>query len=199
MLRGLGGVTQGIMAMSTAAAGAKGREALAQGDLRAVAAAYDAHHARVRAFARRLLGDVDAAEEVVQDVFVALPKALGRYRGDAPIASFLLGITAKRCAKARRARVRRERAYRGLAREPDPTGPPDPEREAGRRRQAEALARALDALPMKQRTVFVLMAVEEHTSPEVADMLGVPEGTVRTRLMHARRKLRASLAKEGLR
>ena len=58
-------------------------------------------------------------------------------------------------------------------------------------------ARAMDALPLEQRTALVLCDLEDHTSAEAAAVLGVPEGTVRTRLFHARRKLREALALEG--
>jgi RNA polymerase sigma-70 factor (ECF subfamily) len=60
------------------------------------------------------------------------------------------------------------------------------------------LDRALDALPVKQRVVFVLCDVEERSTPEVSRILGVPEGTVRTRRMHARRTLRKRLEREAI-
>lgn len=72
-----------------------------------------------------------------------------------------------------------------------------PEQQAQRAQLAHVLSRALDELPLDQRVAFVLCEVEERTSTEAAAVLGVPEGTVRTRVFHARRKLRALL--EGLR
>ena len=74
--------------------------------------------------------------------------------------------------------------------------PPDQETE--RRRLADALARALDQLPLKHRLVFVLCDVEHRTSAEAAALLGIPDATVRTRLHHARERLRAQLTAEGL-
>ena len=56
--------------------------------------------------------------------------------------------------------------------------------------------RAMDELPIEQRTALVLCDLEDHTSTEAAAILGVPEGTVRTRLFHARRKLREALGAE---
>jgi RNA polymerase sigma-70 factor (ECF subfamily) len=57
----------------------------------------------------------------------------------------------------------------------------------------------MDELPIEQRVAFVLCEVEEKSSREVAAIAGVPEATVRTRLFHAKRKLRALLEEEGVR
>jgi RNA polymerase sigma-70 factor (ECF subfamily) len=64
---------------------------------------------------------------------------------------------------------------------------------------AAVLTRCLDKLTHDHRSAFVLCEVEELSSREVAEVLDVPEGTVRTRLMHAKKKLRAMIEKEGLR
>ncbi len=64
-------------------------------------------------------------------------------------------------------------------------------------RAVAALTRALDTLPIEQRIAFVLCEVEERSSPDAAEIVGVPEGTLRTRLFHAKRKLREQLAREG--
>ena len=74
---------------------------------------------------------------------------------------------------------------------------PTPEDDASRARLAAALTRALDALPIEQRVAVVLCEVEGRTSVEAARVVGVPESTVRTRLMHARRKLAELLGREG--
>ena len=63
---------------------------------------------------------------------------------------------------------------------------------------AELCAR-LDGLPLAQRVAFVLCEVEERSSIEASRILGVPEGTVRSRLHHAKRKLQVALAREGMR
>ena len=68
-----------------------------------------------------------------------------------------------------------------------------PEELEDRRRLALLLSRLLDELPMEQRVAVVLCVIEERTSVEAAEIAGVPEATVRTRLFHARRKLRERL------
>jgi RNA polymerase sigma-70 factor (ECF subfamily) len=68
-----------------------------------------------------------------------------------------------------------------------------------RKQLADQLHRALDALPLDQRAAFVLVVVEERTSKEAAEIARVPEGTIRTRVFHARRRLQELLKKRGVR
>lgn len=162
---------------------------LRRGDARAIAEAYDAHHEAVRAFARRLLGDLDAAEDVVHDVFVDLPKVISRFEGKSSLRTFLVSVAVNHARHAKRATARRLGAYERLHEEPrDVSG--TPEDDVARRRLAEKLERMLAALPMDQRLVVVLCIVEERTSVEAAEILEIPEATVRTRLFYARKKLR---------
>jgi len=73
-----------------------------------------------------------------------------------------------------------------------------PEHQAQRRDLARELSRALDALPLDQRVAFVLCEIEERTSVEAGEIVGAPEETVRTRLFHAKKKLREELKRRGL-
>lgn len=169
--------------------------ALGVGDLAALATAFDRWHQRVRVLARRLLSDPAAAEDVVQDVFTVLPRAVRRFRGDADLETFLLGIAVKRVRHHRRAALRRRKALERL-RAVDRRGPVDPEQDAYRRQLGARLAAALDELPLPQRVAFVLCEVEELTSVQAAVIADAPEATIRTRLFHARRRLRDLLAGE---
>jgi RNA polymerase sigma-70 factor, ECF subfamily len=74
-----------------------------------------------------------------------------------------------------------------------------PEEAAHREHLARALNEALDALPLDQRVAFVLCEVEGRTSGEAAELVDAPEATVRTRLFHAKRKLRVALTERGIR
>lgn len=170
-------------------------EALRRGRLDALARAFDRWHRRVRVLARRLLSDAAAAEDVVQDVFAALPSAIQRFRGDVDLETFLLAIAVKRARRHQRAAVRRRRALAQLAGEARP-GPRGPEHDAYRRQLGFRLSAALDRLPLAQRVAFVLCEVEELTSAQAARVAAVPEATVRTRLFHARRRLREWLVEE---
>jgi RNA polymerase sigma-70 factor (ECF subfamily) len=153
---------------------------------------YRAHHAHVRAFAQRLLGCPAQAEDLVHDVFVALPRALEKFRGESSMRTFLIAIAVRHARQHIRAVSRRRAAERRLALEPQPkSGTPDASFEHGE--LARLLTMALDELPDDQRVAFVLCEVEERTSVEVARMLGESDGTIRARVFHAKKKLRAIL------
>lgn len=157
---------------------------------------YDAHHGAVRAFARRLVGDEASAEDLVHDVFVTLPKAVRRFRGDSSLRTFLISIAVNHSRHHLRAAARRRAAMDRLAAEPERAPSPDPEASARRLALARALTRALDRLPLDQRVAFVLCEVEGHTSVEAAKIVGKNENTIRTRLFHAKKKLRGWLSEE---
>jgi RNA polymerase sigma-70 factor (ECF subfamily) len=171
---------------------------LALGDRSAVAEAYDAHHSAVRAFAKRLVGEVAAAEDLVHEVFVALPQAIRGYRGEASLRTFLISVAVNHARHHVRAAARRRYAMERYEREPA-KGSGDPEQHTGQLELARVLERCLDSLPLDQRIAFVLCEVEERSSTEVAGIVAAPEGTVRTRLFHAKKKLRALLEQEGVR
>ena len=172
-------------------------ERLRARDPAAVGLAYDLHHRAVRAFARRLVADDQSAEDLVQDVFVALPVAVRRFNQQSALRTFLIGVAINHARHHLRAAARRRKTLARLA-DIRPSSPMAPDQESDRRRLADALARAMDELPLKQRLVFVLCDVEHRTSTEAAAVLGIPDATVRTRLHHARERLRAKLAAEGL-
>ena len=162
----------------------------ARGDRDAIVSLYREHHGHVRAFAQRLVGDASLAEDLVHEVFLSLPKALARFRGDCPVRSYLVSIAARQAHKQIRTAARRRAMEAKLAREPL-AHPPTPDESAQREELARLLTRALDTLPVDQRVAFVLCEVEERTSTEVAAMLGEKDATIRARVFHAKKKLRA--------
>jgi RNA polymerase sigma-70 factor (ECF subfamily) len=162
---------------------------VAAGSPSALAEVYDRYADRVYAFARRLVGDDTAAEDLLHEVFASLPSAARSYRGEANFRTFLLSVAHNHARHHVRAAMRRRRWMLRLETEP-PAAVATPQNEAERRELAERLQRALDQLSMDQRVAFVLCDVEEQTSVEAAAIVGIPEGTVRTRLFHARKKLR---------
>lgn len=168
-------------------------------DADALARVYDAHHIAVRVLARRIVGDESIAEDLVHDTFVALPAAIRGFRGSSSLRTFVMGIAINRARKYIRAASRRRAAYARHAEQPAPADAPAPDVALARRELAAALHRALDALPHDQRIAFVLCEIDELTSSAAAAIIGCPEQTVRTRLFHARRKLRARLEAEDVR
>jgi RNA polymerase sigma-70 factor (ECF subfamily) len=167
------------------------------GDLEAIAVVYDQHHAAVCSFAKRLLGDDQAAEDLVQDVFMLLPSVAHRIEHAHSLRAFLVGIAANRARHHRRAARRRLHFTERLKCEPVPSSE-SPERASERRALANALSRALDAIPFDHRVTFVLREIEGYSAKEVAESLKIPEATVRTRVFHARQKLKGLLCAEGV-
>jgi RNA polymerase sigma-70 factor (ECF subfamily) len=177
-------------------------ERLSKGDLSAISDVYDRYHRQVRGFARRLIGEDEATEDLVQEVFVSLPSAIKRFRGESSLKTFILSIAVNHSRHHVRGAIRRRKAMEKLAETvyhegvSEPNGNPE---ELTRRKQlAQLLQRGLDELPLDQRVAFVLCEVEERSSSDVARIVDVPEATVRTRLFHARKKLRSFLEMQGV-
>lgn len=161
---------------------------VADGDVFALRDLYREHHQQVRAFAQRLLGDAQAAEDLVQEVFIALPRAARNYRFETSAISYLLGIAANRASTHIRSAKRRRAASERLASVPSsPTLGPDEELHASQ--LVQRLMQAVDQLPDKLRLVFVLCQIEERDATEVGEILGVPPATVRSRLSAARERI----------
>lgn len=173
-------------------------DALERADPDAVTTLYRKHHAKIRAFATRMLNDRAAAEDVVHDAFVALPNAISRFRGDAKLETFILSIAVNLCRRRLRSAARARRAAERVEQREPPRLVTTPESDVRGRRLAKALSEGLSTLSVDHREVFVLCAIEERSALEVAEIAGVPEGTVRSRLFHARKQLRAFLEKAGL-
>ena len=167
-------------------------------DRLALGEAYDAHQAAARRLARRLVGEDAAAEDLVQEAFVLLPRAVHNFDGNAALRTFILAIVVN-CARHHvRGAARRRRLAERYGGEPRALAL-DGDAEAGRRDLARLLTRALDELTLEQRTAFVLMELEEHTSIDAGALAGAPEATMRTRLFHAKRNLRERLEAWGAR
>jgi RNA polymerase sigma-70 factor, ECF subfamily len=171
---------------------------LRAGDTHALGEVYDQHHQAVRAFASRLVGDDAIAEDLVHEAFVALPQVIKRFQGESSLRSFITGVVINHARHHVRGACRRRAMLTKAGREPATEGR-SPESSAVSQAFLQVLNRALDSLPLEQRVAFVLCDVEERTSGEAAELAGAPEATMRTRLFHARKKLRVELEKEGVR
>ncbi|HEY3255230.1 MAG TPA: RNA polymerase sigma factor [Polyangiaceae bacterium] len=172
--------------------------ALAAGETQALSAAYREHHRAVRAFACRLLGDDSAAEDMVQEAFLALPAAARRFRGETSLRSFVIAVAVNRARHFVRAAARRRKSADRLAHEPTSAVAPPDERLA-REQLGNALFCALDQLSLDRRVAFVLCVVEERPSHEAAEIIGAPAATVRARVQAAKKQLRELLEKDGFR
>jgi RNA polymerase sigma-70 factor (ECF subfamily) len=150
--------------------------------------------------AYRITGRSEDALDVVQDSFIKAFQSLGSFQRDAGFKTWLLRIVVNRALDLLRARrVRLAVSFdgdqeSGTAPEPAATGEPDPGRRLEQQEIAQRLAAAVEELPPDQRAVFSLYAGGDMTYGQIAEVLGVPVGTVMSRLYHARLKLKARLA-----
>lgn len=170
---------------------------LAERDTRALEVLYDRHARALYSLALRILGEPAAAEEVVQECFLKLWRAPERYqaRRGRPLA-WLMGVTHHRAVDELRRRRTERRLLDGHAARAVVEHGPDPEQEVSANLEREKLGRALSNLPEAQRLVLRLAYFEGMTQAEIAERLGEPLGTIKTRARLAMQKLRAF--KEGL-
>lgn len=168
---------------------------IADGDREAFAQLYRLCRPDVYRFAFHMCGSPATAEDVVQDVFLAVIQDAARYRADrSGVVPWLFGIA--------RNHVRRWKYRRRMLPLPaDETGDgrrlavaSDPADAIGRRQDATALARALAALPARDREVIVLCDLEELSYQTAAGVLGCAVGTVRSRLHRGRVRLARTMA-----
>jgi RNA polymerase sigma factor (sigma-70 family) len=148
-------------------------------------------HAKLVAHGWRLTGDQEAARDAAQESWIEIARGISGLKDERAFPAWAYRIATRRCAKAVGRNVRERGLGQALARES-----PEPVQAPGASLDEERLRRAIAALPNDQRSAIALFYLEEMSVAEVAVALNVPAGTVKTRLMHARRKLRAALEGE---
>lgn len=166
------------------------------GDESAMAMVYDRYGGRVFALANRVLGDRELAEDVTQDVFLNLWKNPGSFdetRGK--LRTLLLTQTHGRCVDVVRARNSRALRESKVAQDPSRNVHDEIDAALIALDEAEAVRCALDTLPSHERTVLDLAYFGANTYRDVARILSLPEGTVKTRMRSALQRLRAELQK----
>ena len=159
------------------------------GDRIAARQLYDAHAPRVFRLAFRLTGDADLAREFTQDTFVRAFSQLSRFRGDSALSTWLHRITVTVVANAMR-KVKRFRERETDLEDVHPIGSDSAGVDPVLR---DRLHHAIDDLPEIYRTTLIMHDIEGYTHTEIAEVLGVAEGTCKSRLSQARAQLRAVL------
>jgi RNA polymerase sigma-70 factor (ECF subfamily) len=167
------------------------------GDEAAIEALYNRYGRSCFGLARRILDDAQLAEDVVQQVFLALWKGTGYDPARGAVSTWLLSMTHHKAVDSlRRESTRRKRlAGEQTLMELEASGP-GPEDEAWARMRAERTRDALRLLPAEQREVVLLAYYGGYTQREIADMTGLPLGTVKSRTLTAMRRMRDQLSGE---
>jgi len=172
------------------------RARLVAGDEAALGEVYDQFSSFVHGLALRVIGDDRAAEDVTQDVFVSVwekPAAFEPSRGS--LRTWLATLAHRRAVDyVRREEARRRRTERDANR---PATTPDVEEMALALVTAERVRTALDTLPDEQRQAIHLAYFGGKTYRQVAETLGIPEGTAKSRLRLGLRRVAMSLEAEG--
>lgn len=157
------------------------------GDERAFSLLVERHQTRVFNVALRVLGDPEDARDATQDAFMSVLRKLSQFRGESAFTTWLHRVTVNSCYDILRKR-RRQPMLRLVADEDDPmpeTGPPVPD-------HAEAtvdsidVSRALQLIPEEYRVTLVLADVQDLPYEEIARVLDVPVGTVKSRVHRGR-------------
>ena len=164
------------------------------------------HNQTLYRTARSILKDDAEAEDAVQEAYLLAYRAMGAFRGDAKLSTWLVRIVANEAIARSRKRSRRAEVIRldcdgesaSAAEEANMNESESerPEEGALRAETRRMLETKIDGLPDAFRAVFVLRALEEMTEKETAEVLGIPAATVRTRFFRARGLLREALARE---
>jgi RNA polymerase sigma-70 factor (ECF subfamily) len=162
--------------------------AVAEGDPLALRALYERHAAWLLVRLSHRCADAPMVEEVVQDTFLAIWKGARRYRGQGEVPAWIWGIGVRRLID------RLRRAPRATLRRAPEGHEPSAEEHVLMGIEHGDLAGALDSLSPELRAVLQATVLDGLTTREAARLLGIPAGTVKTRLMRARRQLREGLA-----
>ncbi len=156
------------------------------------------HEGRVYRFLLRMLGDSAEAEDVAQETFLSLHRNGRRFRGESLFSTFVYRVAANGALNRKRGLGRRGDWYRRFAEnqavgENLPAAPPGPEDAAADAQIHTLVQQELLRVPDVLRAPLVLYDVEGLSYGEIAAALGVPEGTVKSRIHRARRLLRERL------
>lgn len=162
-----------------------------------------AYEKNVYNLALRMVGDPDDAADITQETFIKAYRALGSFRGDSKFSSWLYRIASNVCLDFLRSRSRRAQVPLSFENE-DAEGEielPDmsqnPEKVLMKKLSMEAVRRGMEKLPPKQRQILVLRELCGLSYAELAQTLSVEEGTVKSRIFRARKRLCAILLGDG--
>jgi RNA polymerase sigma factor (sigma-70 family) len=163
-------------------------------DRKAFEVLYHLYYRRLFGYLLKLTRRSDLVEEVLNDVMLAVWKGAASFDGRSRPSTWIFGIAYHKALKALARRPQEPDEPEG----PEPVEPDEPESLAARRELAGVLGQALGSLPAEQRAVVELAYYYGLPYQEVAEIVGCPVNTVKTRMFHARRRLRELLPRLGV-
>ncbi len=168
---------------------------IATGDQFAMRTLYARHRVRVYRFIRQMVKQAATAEDLTSDVFLDVWRHAGRFEARSQVITWLLSIARHKALSGLR-KKHEEELDPAMAEAIIDTSD-DPEAAISRKDRGAALRRCLTRLSPEHREIITLVYYHERSVEEVADIVGIPRNTVKTRMFYARRKLAELLEGQG--
>ena len=169
---------------------------IAQGDRLAMQVLYGRHHVRVFRFGLRLVRDEQVAEDLITEVFFDVWRQAGKFKGRSAVSTWLLAITRFKAFSALRRQKHVEFDEEAVNAIEDSSD--DPEVAVQKKDTGDALRKCLTALTAEHREIIDLVYYHEKSVEEAAEIVGIPEATVKTRMFYARKRLSELLKAAGV-
>ena len=169
---------------------------IAGGDRLAMQVLFARHHVRVYRFVLRLVRNESTAEDLISDVFLDVWRQAGRFEGRAAVSTWLLAIARFKALSALRRKPEAELDDEMAEAIEDPAD--NPEVALEKKDKSEVLRQCLNVLSTDHREIIDLVYYHQKSVEEVAEIVGIPEATVKTRMFYARKKLAEALKAAGV-
>ncbi len=169
---------------------------IAKGDRLAMQVLYARHHVRVYRFALRLVKNEQTAEDLISEVFLDVWRQAARFEGRSAVTTWMLAITRFKALSVLRKRKDAELDDEAAAAVEDHSD--TPEVALQKKDTGGALRKCMESLSPEHREIIDLVYYHEKSVEEVAEIVGIPENTVKTRMFYARKKLAELLKAAGV-
>ena len=169
---------------------------IANGDRLAMQVLYARYHVRVFRFVVRMVRDEAVAEDLISEVFLDVWRQAGRFEGRSTVSTWMLAIARFKALSALRRRLDGEFDEETASAIEDPTD--DPEIALEKKDKSAMIRKCLVGLSAEHREIIDLVYYHEKSVGEVAEIVGIPENTVKTRMFYARKRLAELLKAAGI-
>jgi RNA polymerase sigma-70 factor (ECF subfamily) len=169
---------------------------IANGDRLAMQVLFARHHVRVYRFALRLVRNEATAEDLISEVFLDVWRQAGKFEGRSAVSTWLLAIARFKALSALRRKPEQELDEETAEAIEDTSD--NPEIALEKKEKGAILRKCMEALSAEHREIIDLVYYHEKSVEEVAEIVGIPEATVKTRMFYARKKLAETLKAQGI-